>query len=114
MSLIEDNIVDIKTILKSLTEEDIIISDHAYDSLVLREGSSQELKKLLISGDSLVHSYQEKARKGETKHILYFAPSRKRTLKIPVVFIHKNKKKVLKVITYIDRPRNWQNMVRKR
>ena len=57
MEIKGDNIDEIKQQLNGLSKGDILISDHARDSLYLREGSTEELIRMILSCKQLVHSY---------------------------------------------------------
>lgn len=110
--LIEDNVEELKTKLKTYSEADIKFNEpHFTQQLVLRDGSKKEIFDNVLNPANLVYSYQEKGKYGDTVHCLHFKISNTRTLRLPVIF-DRNSKKGLYIITYILRYRNWRNMIR--
>src|SRR4030042_1122386 len=95
----------IKEQLKSYSINQVVFIDHAVESMLLRDGSKEEVISNLFSPEKLVYYYPE-----GNKVVLFFRLSNTRTLKLPVVFA----KKRLYIITYIKTYRPWQNLVKER
>ena len=95
----------VKNKLKSYSSSQVVFSDHSVQSLLLRDGSKDEVLDNLLKPDRLVYYYIERGR-----HVLFFALSNTRTLKLPVVLA----KKHLYIVTYIKTFKPWQDLVRER
>ena len=110
----EDDIEELKSKLKSYSEENIIFNEpHFTQQLDLREGNKKDVINNLLNPDKLIYSYQEEGKYGDIIHCLHFKISNTRTLRLPVIF-DKNNEKSLYIMTYIMRYRSWQNMMRKK
>lgn len=108
-----EDITSIKKRLQAYKQEDITYNEpHFTQQLILREGSKEEVIKMLLDPEHLVFFYTDKGKYGDTIYSLYFHVSNTKTMKIPVIF-DKNEKKGLYILTYIMRHRKWQSMVKR-
>jgi len=109
----EEELEHIKKRLMSYKREEIVFNEpHFTLRLVLRDGRREDVINALLKPDSLVYSFEEVGRLGDTIHCLYFAVSNTRTMYLPVIFDRQGRKS-LYILTYILRYRPWQRMIRR-
>jgi hypothetical protein len=76
---------EIKQKLKSYAINQVVFSDHAIESMLLRGGTKEEILSNLSNPERLVNYYAD-----NKKLILFFKLSNTRTLKLPVVLTKKH------------------------
>jgi hypothetical protein len=100
-----DNLESIKKILSSYTRDHIIFNEpHFTNQLLLRDGSREEVIKLILNPNKLIDTYKELGKYGDIKYCLIFELPNNKSLRLPVIF-NRNGEKNLYILTYIVRYR---------
>ena len=106
------DVENIKRKLKEYQREHLRFNEpHFFYQLQLREGNKEEVIRNILDPDALRYVSQERGKYGDVIYALYFAVTETQTMKIPLIF--KENEKLLYILTYIIRYRNWTNMIKR-